>query len=178
MSNWMDYYDVSPSGIVRSLDREYVNSRGQRRVVKSRILSTSPDRYGYEKVCLYVDKKRVDTTVGRLVAEKYIPNQDNLPQVNHKNENPLDNRVENLEWCTCEYNNNYGTRNERMALSKSKPIICTYPDGHEDYFQSAVVAAKELSLDHRNISACARGKIHQTGGYMFRFVHDKGGDGY
>lgn len=175
MNNWMDYYDVSPSGVVRSLDREYINSRGQRRLVKSKILKTRPDRDGYEKVCLHVDKKRYDTTVGRLVAEKYIPNPDNLPQVNHKNEDHYDNRVENLEWCTSKYNNNYGTKNERAALTKSKPVICTYPDGHESWFQSGTIAAQELSLDRRSISSCARGKTRQTGGYMFRYVSDEKG---
>jgi hypothetical protein len=171
----MEYYDVSPSGIVRSLDREYINTRGQRRRVKSHELSTHPDRYGYEKVTLSIDRKQVSTTVGKLVAEKYIPNPNNLPQVNHKNENRLDNRVENLEWCTAEYNSNYGTRNEKVALSKNKAVVCTCPDGSERSFSSVKEASKLLSLDKSCIAACARGEQRHAGGHVFRYVTDKGG---
>lgn len=125
MEDWMKYYDVSPSGEVRSLDREYINSRGHKRKVNSRVLKTRPDRYGYEKVSLCVNNEYRHTTVGRLVAEKYIPNPYNLPQVNHKNENKMDNRVENLEWCDSKYNSTYGTRTKRSAKSRSKPLIAT-----------------------------------------------------
>lgn len=58
------------------------------------------------------------TLAHRFVAEAFIPNPQNLPCVNHKNENKTDNRVENLEWCDYEYNMNYGTRNKRIAKSQ------------------------------------------------------------
>lgn len=175
MREWMKYYDVSRDGIVRSLDREYVNSRGQRRKVKSHILTTSVDKYGYEKVTLCCYDKTIYTTVHRLVAEKYIPNPNNLPQVNHKNENRLDNRVENLEWCTPKYNSSYGTRTERSARARSIPIIAINSEGNETYYESASEASRKLSLQQGNISACLRGLQHHSGEYTFRYANDERG---
>ena len=174
MKDWMKFYDVSPSGEVKSLDREYVNSRGQRRTVKLHVLKTSQDRYGYEKVTLSCYDHKLNTTVGRLVAEKYIPNPQNLPQVNHKNENRLDNRVKNLEWCTAKYNSRYGTRTERSAISRSKPLITIDYEHDEEYFSSAGKAAEMLSLKQGNISACLRGEQNQSGGYTFRYADEEG----
>ena len=175
MKEWMEYYDVSRDGKVRSLDREYINTRGQKRKVKSRVLKTRPDKYGYEKVDLRYGGKLHSTTVGRLVAEKYIPNPKNLPQVNHKNENPMDNRVENLEWCTPQYNSSYGTRTERSAMSRSIPIIAVDRHGNKKYFPSASQAARELSLKQGNISACVRGNQRQSGGYSFMLAEQTKG---
>lgn len=109
-----------------------------------------------------------------MVAEKYIPNPKNLPQVNHKNENQLDNRVENLEWCTAKYNSTYGTRTERSAISRSKPLIAIDYEHDEEYFTSAGKAAETLSLKQGNISACLRGEQCQSGGYTFRYADEEG----
>lgn len=62
----------------------------------------------YKQVVLYKNKKHKTVAVHRLVAEAFIPNPDNLPQVNHKDENPSNNNVNNLEWCTCKYNMGMG----------------------------------------------------------------------
>ena len=69
---------------------------------------------GYAQVALYGDKK-VYIGVHKLVAMTFIPNPDNLPQVNHKDENKLNNNINNLEWCDANYNINYGTRTERAT---------------------------------------------------------------
>lgn len=68
----------------------------------------------YFIVTLCIDRKPTKFRVHRLVAEAFIPNLNNLPQVNHKNENTFINSVDNLEWCTASYNVNYGTRIERQ----------------------------------------------------------------
>lgn len=85
------------------------------------ILKERYDGHGYPQACLWINAKPHYHSVHRLVAKAFIPNQDNLPCVNHKDENPLNNHVENLEWCTCAYNLAYGTHNVRVAATKSSP---------------------------------------------------------
>lgn len=77
-------------------------------------------RGGYANVILYKNKKRKTFSVHRLVAEAFIDNPNDLPEVNHKDEDKLNNQVENLEWCTPKYNSNYGTRNKRIKETKSR----------------------------------------------------------
>lgn len=73
--------------------------------------------HGYLRVCLCKGQEKKNFFIHRLVAEAYLPNPNNLPEVNHKDENKLNNCVENLEWLTSKENANYGTRNERIAAS-------------------------------------------------------------
>lgn len=81
----------------------------------NRNLKQSKDSNGYIRINLYKDSKPIGILVHRLVAEAFISNPNNYPIINHKDENPSNNHVENLEWCTYEYNNNYGTRNKRIS---------------------------------------------------------------
>ncbi len=109
-----DYYEVSNLGRVRSIDRtiQYTDGRVVHR--KSKILSQKIDR-GYYSVTVSKNNDKKLLKVHRLVAQAFIPNTDNLPCVNHKDENKENNSVDNLEWCTYEYNVNYGTRNRRAS---------------------------------------------------------------
>ena len=78
---------------------------------------------GYTRVSLYKNNRYKSFLVHRLVAEAFISNPNNYTQVNHKDENKQNNRVENLEWCTARYNTNYGTHNKRVSDSlKGKSI--------------------------------------------------------
>ena len=99
-------YQVNQVGQVRSLN--YMKTGKVKR------LKQHTDKYGYKRLEL----KGKLWTVHRLIALTFIPNPNNLPYVNHKDENPSNNNVNNLEWCDAKYNSNYGTRNERLSASK------------------------------------------------------------
>lgn len=113
-------YEVSSYGRVRSLDR-YVKCDYERyRLHKGKVLSPAKDRYGYLSVVLSCNGKHKTITVHRIVAQAFIPNPDNLPEINHRDEDKINNRVDNLEWCTAKYNMNYGTRNIRIRETAIK----------------------------------------------------------
>ena len=82
-----------------------------------RIMKTWYQKSGYENIKLCKNNQTYHFLIHRLVAEAFIPNPNNLPEVNHKNKDRADNRVENLEWCDYLYNNNYGTKPERLSKS-------------------------------------------------------------
>ena len=99
---------------------EVSNKGNVRNVRRNTLLKLSKNRYGYIQVYLYKNGIRTVFRVHRLVAEAFIPNPDNLPQINHKNEDKSNNCVENLEWCTAKYNNNYGHRTENAINTRVK----------------------------------------------------------
>lgn len=115
--DYRDLYEVSNLGNVRSLDRMCWNGNSWF-LKKGRLLKLFKDSNGYFYVQLSKDGKTKHASVHRLVALAFIPNINNLPQVNHKDENKENNRIDNLEWCTHEYNQNYGTKNERASKKR------------------------------------------------------------
>ena len=125
IKNFEGIYQVSNLGRVRSLARWIKCKDGKTIYRKGRILKPQPAS-GYRQVILSVNGEKKWFSVHRLVAETFIPNPDNLPEVNHKNEDKYDNRVENLEWCSHSYNMNYGTLKERII--KAKVATGTYKD--------------------------------------------------
>ena len=121
MERWKDIqgyeglYQVSSEGRVKSLERYDACNR----LVEEKILKQIENSgYLYVQLSKCGTKKRF--SVHRLVAENFIPNPNNLQQVNHKDENKKNNKVDNLEWCTSDYNLSYGTRIERINKSKEK----------------------------------------------------------
>lgn len=99
-------YQVSNTGQIRSL-----------RFGKTKILKVMADNRGYKSLSLYKNGKGKTYRVHRLVAQAFIPNPNNLPEVNHKDENKANNHVSNLEWISHKDNVNYGTRNKRTGES-------------------------------------------------------------
>lgn len=108
--NYEGKYQVSNTGRVRSLNYG--------RTGKTKVIKQSTNKGGYKSVFLYKDGKLKGYLVHRLVAITFIPNPNNYPVINHKDENPKNNVVWNLEWCTQEYNCNYGTRNEKCSKAR------------------------------------------------------------
>lgn len=109
-----DYYEVSSKGRVRSIGRWENMYNGGVRFRKGRILKPCNRGRGYMCVGIWNEKGHKLENIHRLVAEVFIPNPDRLPCVNHKDENPSNNSVNNLEWCSSEYNNNYGTHTKKI----------------------------------------------------------------
>lgn len=126
-------------------------------------LTPTQNTNGYWKVQLSKNGKTKNFLVHRLVAEAYIPNPDNLPIVNHMNENINTNHINNLEWCTYKYNSNYGTHLQKIR----KKVKCVELN---KVFDSMTEAAKELGLANcSHISGCCRGERKTCGGYHWKY---------
>lgn len=181
-------YEVSNLGRVRSMGH-YVTQNGNcgtpfTRFYKGRIIHATCSHNGYEALTLSNGSKRESKSVHRLVAEAFIPNPENLPQVNHKNEVKNDNRAENLEWCTVAYNVTYGHRTEKAARARSKPVLQITRGGTVvASFLSIHSAAEETGIYYRNIYAVAnrtkrfdkskRGNTRKTaGGFVWVYLED------
>ena len=122
-------------------------------------------RGGYLYVALIRDGEKKWYRVHRLVAEAYIPNTDNLPQVNHRDENKTNNCLQNLEWCDASYNTNYGTRNEKVSNSRKKPILQYTLDGNFiREWECANDVGKEIQS---NIVSCLKGRKKSAYGYKW-----------
>lgn len=100
--------------VIKDFEDYKVSNTGQVFSIKRNKLLKTYEKKGYYGVWLYQNKKRCFRLVHRLVATAFIPNIENLPQINHKDENSKNNNVENLEWCTAKYNSNYGNHNEKI----------------------------------------------------------------
>lgn len=109
--NYEGLYQISNLGRVKSLPRKGTNTK------KERILKFAKSNKNYLIAILTKHNKRNAKSVHRLVAEAFIPNPNNFPQVNHKDENRHNNCVDNLEWCTNRYNCNYGNRSAKLSLA-------------------------------------------------------------
>lgn len=170
-------YEVSSFGRVRSLDRMIADGRpgvALKRLLRGRIMATTPNNHGY--LCVYIckDGKKYCKRVHRLVAEAFIPNPENLPQINHKDENKKNNKVDNLEWCTAEYNMNYGTLPKKLSKRKSKRCMAIYPDGAAIVFNSVKEAAEAFHTSFGNICAACRGERKYSHGLRWVYLKDKG----
>lgn len=113
-------YAISNYGNVKTI--KHKRACGGKRLCefKERIKKQQTDKDGYSRVMLYGTKPyKKFVPVHRLVATAFIPNPYNYSQINHKDENKKNNNITNLEWCTCKYNNNYGTRNDRISKAKT-----------------------------------------------------------
>lgn len=127
---------------------------------------------GYFCVNLRNGSNRKTSTVHRLVAEAFLANPNNLPEVNHRDENKLNNNVWNLEWCTREYNQNFGTRIERIKKSHCRPVLQIKNGEIINRFESAKAASKATGFNSSNITRACQGKKKTIGGCVWRYEYN------
>lgn len=113
-------YEASSLGRIRTIPHECIDKLGRKRWVAQCIKATRLNSKGYLMINVRYKNKHYTFRVHRVIAQTFIPNPDNLPEVNHKDENKSNNSVENLEWCTHQYNSTYGTRLKRIGEKTRK----------------------------------------------------------
>lgn len=172
-------YEVSCLGNVRGL--MFLTRYGTMSRRKTpRVCKQETTHDGYKRVALSRNKELRHFSVHRLVAAAFIPNPGNLPAVNHKNESPANNTIENLEWCTPQYNSNYGTLPQRImerqtnSPAHSKEVIQFTKDWKElERFPSTSEAYRRTGIKCDNIQRAARKPATRTaGGYHWKYVND------
>lgn len=173
-------YQISNLGRIKSLDH-YVKAKGNsKRLVKGCILNLNQTKWGYYIVCLFKNGVRNYYSVHRLVAMTFPDLVDWTEDtkgkpfdeivVNHKNQIKTDNRVDNLEWCTVIYNNNYGDRMIRANKNHSKPVLQFTKDMvFVAEYPSIKEATKQTGIYTGNITACCKGRLKTTGGFIWKY---------
>lgn len=184
-------YEISNTGKIKSLSREVNSKNNSKRIVKGKNIKAI-DNGSYYVVGLSKNGKTKQHYVHRLVAETYISNKDNLPVVNHINGNKLDNRVENLEWCSIEYNVKDAWKNDLMYIPKGKKNKMYGRYGKKANKSKVIYqydlqgnlikkwdcqrdVERELGFSEKCISNCALGNQQTAYGYIWK--HGLKGDG-
>lgn len=145
-------YQVSNLGNVKSFRQSSKYGKPKEFLLKPSVANT-----GYCQITLYGNGSRKKLLVHRLVAEAFLENPDNLPNVNHKDENRTNNCVSNLEWCTTAYNNRYGTARIRGADKMRKPVCqYTYENVLIAKYRSAGTASEITGIPRKRIQAACR----------------------
>lgn len=164
-------YQVSNLGNVKSLDRETKGRiKGFKNKLKGKYLKPDLMRSGHLRVTLYKNGTNKHLQVHRLVALSFIENNDNKEFVNHLDENPSNNNVDNLEWATAQENTNWGTGIERRAKNQYKKIKVTYIDNTYEIWESQTIFAKEFKINISGINNVLNGRRTNYKGMIFEYV--------
>ena len=164
-------YQASNLGRIRSLDRLINYKNGKKVFYKGIILTPEINNGGYFEIQLSTNTKYKHYKVHRLIAETFISNPNNLPIINHKDHNKLNNNINNLEWCTRKYNNNYEPKKTKFPKSvkinqydKNMNFIKTY--------NSLAEVSKEFNVSITSIRYCCLGKNKTCKGYIWKYLKE------
>ena len=166
IKDYEGYYQVSNLGRIKSLKR-IVKGRWKNIIIKEKILNRKIEN-GYLRVQLSKNNISKIFLVHRLVAETFIPNPNNYKEINHKDENTINNNVDNLEWCTHSYNINYGTRTQKTIDKMCKSILQYDLQGN---FIKKWKTMNEAVRYYHNAHICdvCKGKRQSASGYIWKY---------
>ena len=155
---------------IEGFENYEVSNLGKVRNIKSGIvLKPWITKDGYLRHCLYKHNKRKNLLLHRIIATAFIDDPGKKPQINHIDENKLNNDLSNLEWCTERENIVHGTRTKRVAEKLSKKVIqLDLNDSVLNEFESMGQAERETGVPSGNISRCCNGERKSAGGYKWR----------
>ena len=149
-------YQVSNMGRVKSLN--------YRNTGKEKIMKPHDNGKGYLRVELCKEGKGKQCRINRLVAQAFLENPDNLPEVNHKDEDKANNCVENLEWCTSQYNMEYSFAKAIIGIDKVSGLIVEFP--------SLMEAERQTGISNKYICDCLKGRRNSAGGFYWIYADE------
>ena len=156
---------------IKGFENYQVSNYGNVKSLKNNIILKPSISSGYYMIALCKDGKKHDKRVHRLVAEAFLENPNNYKEVNHKDECKTNSHVSNLEWCDRKYNINYGTGVQRSSEKRSKRVDQIDKVTKEVVRQWASTNECDRNgFNHGNVAACARGKLKQYKGYIWKYV--------
>lgn len=169
------FYQVSNFGRIKSLDRiiqqHHRNQRNVEHIYKGKILKGNINKNGYITVDLHKKGKIKTFLLHRLIAETFIPKVKGKNIINHKDNNPTNNQVNNLEWCTQSENIKYAYEFGNKKPPHQKRIIQF--DRNNNFiceWESQTQIERVLGIKQANISKVCLGKRSQAGGYLWEFI--------
>ena len=171
-----DFIEVSNLGRVRTKDRTIMRKDGKKLFIKGHMLKQWLSNSGYLRVMFSVNGKRFWLSVHRMVAITFIPNSNDYPEVNHIDCERTNNRWDNLEWCTRQYNTAYRDKMGHTAKHNApkKPVIAINQETSEVFlFESQHEAARQLKVNVGHLNSVLKGWQKTTGGCWFTYANEK-----
>lgn len=178
---YFDFIEGSSFGRARTINRVIIDKNGRKCTIRRRLLTMHHISGGYVQIRTGKDGKKIYKNLHRFIAECFIPNQNNLPEINHRDNDPENNTPSNLEWCTHKYNmvykEKYGISAKKASREQMKPIFAINVKTLEiSLFPSRMEVERYLGINHSNIDRVIRGQYKQTGGYWFTKADDNAVD--
>lgn len=161
------FIEASDRGNYRTVDRVVFGKNGGKHLVKGHELKSHRTKGGYLQLTFGTNGKSVARYAHRVTAMTFIPNPDNLPEINHKNSNRTDNRIENLEWVTPQENMVHKEKYGKSAAEVSGRPLWAYnlETFEKQRFESQHEAGRSLGVDATSINMVIKGKLQQAGNY-------------
>ena len=172
-------YQVSSEGRYKSCDRFILRKNRWGKINKvfypGQVMKKYINNKGYYTARLSKNNKSSTKLIHRLVAEAFIGNPNNLPEINHKDENKENNRADNLEWCTRQYNNNYGIQSKegrRTSYKHRMKAVAQYTLDNKliATYDGLRIAKEQTGINNLGIARCCEGKQKTSGGYIWKYT--------